>query len=265
MSGHIPIFQVDAFAERPFEGNPAAVCLLPNEREADWMLSVAAEMNLAETAFLVSREEAYDLRWFTPTVEVDLCGHATLASAHVLWETGHLASGETARFQTRSGLLTASRIDGWIDLDLPSEPAHPIEIPRDLEQALGMRCEWVGRNRMDYLVLLNSEAAVRGLIPDLSAVARLDCRGLIVTAASESGKYDYVSRFFAPQSGINEDPVTGSAHCALAPFWTERFGRTHLVGYQASKRGGTVRTILQDDRAILRGQAITIMNGSLKA
>ena len=220
-------------------------------------------MNLAETAFLLRRDDGFSLRWFTPTVEVDLCGHATLASAHVLWEAGVLPNTEPARFHSRSGPLTAALSEGWIDLDFPAEAVSEVSPPAGFEKALGTRCEWVGRNRMDYLALAESDAAVRSLSPDMEAVALLGGRGVIVTARSESLEYDFISRFFAPCAGIPEDPVTGSAHCALGPFWTERLGRGELTGYQASARGGVVKTVCEGDRVVLRGHAITIMKGEL--
>jgi PhzF family phenazine biosynthesis protein len=255
--------QVDAFTDRPFGGNPAAVCLLSAPRDEAWMQQVAQEMNLAETAFVVPRAEAWDLRWFTPCLEVDLCGHATLASAHVLWEEKRLASGETARFHTRSGVLSASRRDGLIWLDFPATPALPTDPPARLAEALGASLLWVGRSPFDWLVELESEAVVRGLEPELSRLARIDARGIIVTARSEDGDHDFVSRFFAPAAGVPEDPVTGSAHCALAPFWAGRLGRTELAGYQASARGGTVRTRVTGDRVLLGGTAVTVMRGEV--
>lgn len=263
MSAPLQIYTVDAFADRPFTGNSAAICLLPVARDDAWLQAVAAEMNLAETAYLVRRDDGFSLRWLTPTVEVDLCGHATLAAAHILWDQSILPAEQPARFHTRSGLLTVTKHGDWIDMDFPSEPPQETPTPAGLEEALGTRCEWFGRNRIDYLALLDSEETVRKLKPDLQAIAMLDCRGLIVTAASDGNPNDFVSRFFAPQSGIPEDPVTGSAHCALAPFWSARLGRAALTGYQASKRGGTVKTILQGDRVILRGTAITILKGEL--
>jgi PhzF family phenazine biosynthesis protein len=261
----LPIFIVDAFADGPFKGNPAAVCLLPAERDNTWLQGVGGEMNLSETAFLVEREDGYGLRWFTPVLEVDLCGHATLASAHVLWQTGRLDPKEPARFHTRSGPLSASRIGDWIALNFPREAAEPAPAPDALKSAIGIDPVWVGRNRMDYLVQLSSEAELRELTPNLEAVKHLGTRGLLVTARPDGGEYDYVSRYFAPQYGVDEDPVTGSTHCALAPFWTERLGRPSLVGYQASKRGGIVRTTVMDDRVVLCGRATTIMEGSLLA
>jgi len=259
------ITQVDAFTAVPFAGNPAAVCILPAPREAEWMQSVALEMNLSETAFLVRREDgSYDLRWFTPAVEVDLCGHATLASAHVLWEEGHLEPAAQARFHTRSGLLTADRSGPWIELDFPAQPEESCEAPEGLEEALGAATVYVGRNRFDYLVELESEEAVRGLRPDHGRLKRLPVRGVIVTARSSSS-YDFVSRFFAPASGIDEDPVTGSAHCCLGPFWGARLRRTEFMAYQASPRGGEVRVRLVGDRVMLGGQAVTVLRGDLVA
>ncbi len=263
MAARQPITQVDAFTDRPFGGNPAAVCVLPAERDATWMQLVAREMNLAETAFLVRRPDGYDLRWFTPAVEVDLCGHATLASAHVLWEDGHLPADATLQFHTRSGLLTAVRRDGLIWLDFPSTPAVESPAPAELERALGVPLRFAGRTPFDYLVEVDSEDTVRRLEPDLTLLGRLTVRGVIVTAASSSGDHDFVSRFFAPAAGVPEDPVTGSAHCALTPFWSARLGRTALRGYQASKRGGLVRVELAGDRVRLGGIAVTVLRGEL--
>lgn len=261
----IPIFQVDAFAERPFTGNPAGVCLLESEPPAPWMQSVAAEMNLAETAFLWPREGGYSLRWFTPTVEVDLCGHATLASAHILWEVGRVDLREPIRFSTRSGVLTCTRNGSLIEMDFPAEPASAVTPPPELILALGKYPIWSGKNRMDYLLELKSEEAVRELTPDLVALAQLPSRGVIVTAASDKPGIDFVSRFFAPQSGVPEDPVTGSAHCALGPYWSERFGKHSLVGFQASVRGGRVEVRVEDSRVILGGAAVTVFGGEMSA
>ncbi|HEX6104887.1 MAG TPA: PhzF family phenazine biosynthesis protein [Gemmatimonadales bacterium] len=255
--------QVDAFTDRPFAGNPAAVFILPGPRDPAWMQQVAREMNLAETAFLVQRPDGYDLRWFTPGVEVDLCGHATLASAHVLWEEQRLDPDEVVRFHTRSGVLTASRRDGLIWLDFPATPAEPSSPPAQLAETLGATPRWAGRSPFDWLVELESDAVVRGLDPELSRLARIEARGVIVTARAEDGTHDFVSRFFAPAAGVPEDPVTGSAHCALAPFWAARLGRTELAGYQASARGGTVRTRLVGDRVLLGGPAVTVVRGEV--
>lgn len=258
-----PLFHVDAFTDRAFHGNPAAVCLLDAAGEEGWMQLVGAEMNLAETAFVSPREGGYDLRWFTPTCEVDLCGHATLASAHVLWETGRLVPTDIARFHTRSGWLTAARRDDLIDLDFPATPADPAPaFAASLAEAVGAPVEWAGRSRFDLVARLASADAVRNASPDYARVAALPCRGVIVTAVGDDGN-DFVSRFFGPQSGIDEDPVTGSAHCALAPYWAGILGRNSLIGYQASPRGGTVRVQLEGDRVRLSGHAITILRGEL--
>ncbi len=230
------------------------------------MLNVAREMNLAETAFLVPQRDGYDLRWFTPAVEVDLCGHATLASAHVLWEDGHLKPDEEARFHTRSGLLTAAKHKSWIALNFPATPASAAAPPVGLVAALGATPKFVGRSRFDYLVELENESVVRQLAPDLAALARVEARGVIVTgAADEQSPYDFVSRFFAPQSGVPEDPVTGSAHCALAPYWAAKLGAAELVAYQASARGGELLLRLLDDRVQLEGEAVTVLRGELTA
>jgi PhzF family phenazine biosynthesis protein len=255
--------QVDAFTDRPFAGNPAAVFLLSSTRDDSWMQSVAREMNLAETAFLVRRSDGFDLRWFTPLCEVDLCGHATLASAHALWEDGHLPDTASARFHTRSGVLTAERRNGLIWLDFPSTPAKPTSPPPELVRGLGVPLGFVGRTPFDYLAEVSSEETLRALKPDLTLLATLPVRGTIVTARSSTPGYDFISRFFAPAAGVPEDPVTGSAHCALAPFWAERLGRSELTGYQASLRGGVVRVRLAGDRVLLGGTAVTVVRGEL--
>jgi PhzF family phenazine biosynthesis protein len=262
----LPFFQIDAFAERPFTGNPAAVVLLDREADAAWMQAVAAEMNLAETAFVAPGAAAFGLRWFTPVAEVDLCGHATLAAAHALYETGRLPADAPARFDTASGRLTVRRADGGLAMDFPATPPAACEAPPALAEALGAWPRWTGRSRFDLVAVLDDETAVRTLAPDLAAVARLDGRGLIVTARADGGAgYDFVSRFFAPQVGVPEDPVTGSAHCALAPYWAGRLGRTALVGLQASARGGLVGVRLEGDRVVLTGRAVTVLRGELLA
>jgi PhzF family phenazine biosynthesis protein len=260
-----PFVQIDAFTDTPFAGNPAAVCLLPESRGEAWMQLVAREMNLAETAFLVRNADGFDLRWFTPLCEVDLCGHATLASAHALWEEGHLAAGETARFHTRSGLLTAKQADGRIWLDFPSTPAKAMTAPPELTSGVGAPLTFVGKTPFDYLVEIEDETTLRSLAPDLTALARLTVRGVIVTARSNSDGIDFVSRFFAPAAGVPEDPVTGSAHCALAPYWSAKLGRTELTGYQASPRGGTVLVRVAGDRVLLGGSAVTVARGEILA
>jgi PhzF family phenazine biosynthesis protein len=257
-----PIVQVDAFADRPFTGNPAAVCILAAAADERWMRDVAAEMNLSETAFLHPEDDGWRLRWFTPEVEVDLCGHATLASAHVLWEDGHLPAGATARFHTRSGVLTAARAGEWIEMDFPAKPLLDAPAPEGLAEALGARPVHVGRSHFDVLVELASEAEVRALKPDLGRLAAVEARGVIVTARGEGG-HDFVSRFFAPRVGVPEDPVTGSAHCVLAPYWSARLGRTGMTGFQASRRGGTVRVRHAGDRVHLGGRAVTVLRGTL--
>lgn len=259
------IYQVDAFTSRPFAGNPAAVCVLPAARDATWMQHVASEMNLSETAFLVRRDDGFDLRWFTPVDEVDLCGHATLASAHLLWEIGLLGTDQEAVFFTKSGRLTARRHDGRIVMDFPAEPAEGVAPSGPLVQALGVEPHYVGRNRVDGLVLVDSEETVRALDPDMGLLAQVNTRGLIVTAVSDKDGIDFVSRFFAPRLGIPEDPVTGSAHCCLGPFWQHRLGKASLVGYQASARGGTVHVQVAGDRVLLGGQAVTVLKGTLVA
>jgi PhzF family phenazine biosynthesis protein len=264
----IPIVQVDAFTAQPFAGNPAAVCILPATKEAAWMQHVAREMNLAETAFLQRRDgdgSDFDLRWFTPAVEVDLCGHATLASAHVLWETGQLAVTEVARFHTRSGLLTATRRGDWIDLDFPLMPVTAVDSPLGLSEALGVTPRYVGRSRFDILVQVESEPIVRDLEPDFRQLATVDARGVIVTSRATSTDHDFVSRFFAPQSGIDEDPVTGSSHCCLAAFWRTELGKDRFVARQLSARGGVLQLQIVGDRVRLGGQAVTVLRGELLA
>jgi PhzF family phenazine biosynthesis protein len=266
----IPLYQVDAFTSQPFSGNPAAVCLLDDLRDDRWMQDVAAEMNLSETAFLLPKPDGYDLRWFTPKVEVDFCGHATLASAHVLWETGRLPPELPARFSTRSGLLTAVRRGEWIELDSPADPPEPTAPPAGLIEALGVEPRYVGRGRFDYLVEVDTEELLRGMKPDFARLATVETRGVIVTCgASPPGcescppGNDFLSRFFAPAAGIDEDPVTGSAHCCLGPYWGARLGKTELQGYQASRRGGWVRVRLEGERVALLGQAVTVLHGEL--
>jgi PhzF family phenazine biosynthesis protein len=256
------IFQVDAFAREAFRGNPAAVCLVEGNRGDEWMQSVAAEMNLAETAFIERRESGFGLRWFTPTVEVELCGHATLASAHVLWEVGE--SAPQLEFYTRSGRLTAERTEGGIRLDFPADPPTPVGAPPGLEAALGAPPLEVGRGRIFHLVRLADAATVRALTPDFAAIKALDL-GVIVTAPGD-GESDFVSRVFVPSFGIDEDPVTGAAHCCLAPYWQQILGRsTPMVGYQASARGGFVGVELSGDRVLLSGPAVTVLRGQLLA
>lgn len=257
------IVQVDAFTSTPFAGNPAAVCVLPGPRPDPWMQDVAREMNLSETAFLLKQDGGFNLRWFTPAVEVELCGHATLASAHVLWEDGHLKPGTQAQFHTKSGLLTADRQGDWIELDFPAKREEPAEIPVGLAEALGAQAQYVGKNQFDYLVEVESESEVRNIRPDFTRLAALPVRGIIVTSRSSSREFDFVSRFFAPAAGVNEDPVTGSSHCCLTPYWAKRLGKNEMIAYQASARGGVVKVRLVGERVKLAGQAITVMRGEL--
>ena len=260
----VPLYVVDAFTDRPFAGNPAAVCPLDGPMPEDWLRNVAMEMNLSETAFVWPEGDGYRLRWLTPAVEVDLCGHATLAASHVMWETGRVPAGRTIRFETRSGMLTAEPRDGLIELDFPARPAALGPIDQTVADALGTNPAAYGLNGMDAFVVVASEAEVRRLRPDFRQLGTVGVRGVIVTAEADAGKpYDFVSRFFAPGSGIDEDPVTGSAHCCLAPYWGERLGKTEMTGYQASKRGGMVRVRLAGNRVKLGGTAVTMTRGEL--
>ena len=264
----VPIFQVDAFTDLRYRGNPAAVCLLDRALKPAWMQAVAAEMNLSETAFVLPARdgETFALRWFTPTTEVPLCGHATLAAAHVLWETGRVPAGDGAVFNTASGPLDCRLVDGEIEMDFPAEPALPAVAsvtPVRLDDALRGAALQVLRGERNYLVALADETAVRELRPNLAVLARLDAMGVIVTAPSSDGRYDFVSRYFAPQMGIPEDPVTGSAHCMLGPWWAARLGKIEVVGHQVSARGGTVRVRVEGDRVRLGGRAVTVLRGEL--
>jgi PhzF family phenazine biosynthesis protein len=265
-----PIFQVDAFTAEPFKGNPAAVCLLDGPRPAGWMQQVGAEMNLSETAFLWPHKDGFELRWFTPEIEVPLCGHATLASAHVLFETGRAAPGRPVRFHTRSGLLVARRAGPGIELDFPAIPVVASDLPDAARAALGVSPRYVARTPGqplrggNYLVELADEEAVRGAHPDFAAMRRAVPAGVILTARAEGGGYDFVSRYFAPDAGIDEDPVTGSAHCVIAPWLAARTGRAEFVGEQASARGGTVGMRLEGDRVVLSGRAVTVLEGVLR-
>jgi PhzF family phenazine biosynthesis protein len=259
----IPLFLVDAFTDQPFAGNPAAVCLLPEWRDERWLQAVAAEMNLSETAFLVPRGDIVELRWFTPKVEVDLCGHATLASAHALWRHGNAQQPADIRFSTRSGILRAVRRGDDIELDFPLKPETPAEPPPGLVQALGIKPLYVGKNQFDYLVEVESESVLRALTPDFVRLAQDPARGIIVTSRSADPRFDFVSRFFAPASGVDEDPVTGSANCCLGDFWRKRLGKSEFMAYQASARGGVVMVRVTSDRTLLGGRAVTVASGEL--
>jgi len=259
------IFIVDAFTDQPYKGNPAAVCVLDRERPERWMQRVANEMNCSETAFALRMGDEYSLRWFTPETEVDLCGHATLATAHLLWEEG-LHEGDEIAFHTRSGRLTAERDGEWIRLDFPADPAVPAEAPEDLTEGLGSAAlVYVGKGGTDLVVELEDEAAVARLRPNLHAWKRLDARGVLVTARSGRPNVDFVSRCFFPAIGIDEDPVTGSAHCTLGPYWAAKLGRTELTAMQLSAREGLLRLRVGTERVQLTGRAVTTLRGELAA
>ncbi|MGE0377198.1 MAG: PhzF family phenazine biosynthesis protein [Planctomycetaceae bacterium] len=259
----VPCWQVDAFTDRPYAGNSAAVCLLESAADAGWMQAVAMEMNLSETSFVRRLDDGFELRWFTPKAEVDLCGHATLAAAHALWTEGVAEVDRPIRFHTLSGPLTSRRAGELIELDFPAMPPSETVPPPDLIESLGVQPLYLGRTRCDYFVLLDAESAVRAVRPDFRRLSSVETRGVIVTAPSDDERFDFVSRFFAPALGIDEDPVCGSAHCSLGPFWVERLGKSHLTGFQASTRGGIIHVRPNGDRVILGGQAVTVLRGEL--
>ena len=261
----IPLYQVDAFTDQAFHGNPAGVCCLSAPRPNQWMQCVAQEMNLSETAFLLEENNGYRLRWFTPAVEVDLCGHATLASAHILWETGRVARDKTVQFFSRSGLLSANLDKNYIQLNFPVKRLELVTIPEELSTLLGVRPVFVGKNQFDYLVEVESEEILRSLQPDMTLLSQIPVRGVIVTCVATTPGYDFMSRFFAPRVGVPEDPVTGSAHCCLTPYWSEKLHKQSMLAYQASPRGGELRLTLQDDRVLISGQAVTVFQGELNA
>ena len=262
----IKCWQVDAFTDRPFRGNSAAVCWLEQDVPDSWMQSVAAEMNLSETAFVRRGAHGFELRWFTPTVEVDLCGHATLATAHALWSAGIAETARPLHFHTRSGVLTCMPASDFIEMDFPALPATEAPPPPGLLEALGVDApEFVGRTKFDYLVVLDSLEAVLALCPNFRKLEEVPTRGVIVTARLEDPRFDFLSRFFAPSVGVDEDPVCGSAHCCLGPFWSERLGKRDLLAFQASQRGGIVGVRVQANRVVLRGRAVTVLAGKLQA
>lgn len=261
----ITIFQIDAFTSEPFGGNPAGVCLLEKPADEAWMKAVAAEMNIAETAFLFKKGEIYNLRWFTPTVEVDLCGHATLASAHILWETGVLPKDDRAVFDTRSGILTAVKRGDMIELDFPREEADEASATEYLLESLSLEPLYVGKNRFDYIIEVSSEKEVRALEPDFTLLKKVPTRGVIVTSVSDSPDYDFISRFFGPATGVNEDPATGSAHCCLGPYWEKKLGKKEFKAYQASPRVGEIYVRTDNDRVVLGGNAVTVLRCELVA
>lgn len=254
---------IDAFTDAPFGGNPAVVCLLDGERDAAWMQALAREMNQPAAAFVARADEGFGLRWFATTAELALCGHGTLAAAHLLWEVGAVAGDAAVRFRTGAGPLTCRREGAWVAMDFPAEPPRPADAPPGLVEALGVAPRALARNRLDYLVELADAAAVRALRPDLARLATIPTRGVIVTAPADLPGYDCVSRFFAPAVAIDEDQLTGSAHCALGPYWGARRGTAEIVGYQASSRGGTVRVRLRGERVELLGRAATVLRGTL--
>lgn len=260
----LALYQVDAFTSTPFKGNPAAVCLLQEPMPDVWMASVAREMNLSETAFLLPEADGFRLRWFTPAVEVSLCGHATLASAHTLWDSGLLPAEAEARFYTRSGLLTARKNGAWIEMDFPARFSQATEAPAGLLEALGLKAVQVSRREQTYLVEVAGEAEVRAAAPDFTALNALPPRAVGITSRASTPGYDIVSRFFAPRLGVNEDPVTGSLHCLLAPYWSAILHKNDLVAFQASARGGDLRVRLEGERVKLNGQAVTVMSGTLQ-
>jgi PhzF family phenazine biosynthesis protein len=263
----VACLQIDAFSDRPYRGNPAAVCFLEEERDSEWMQAVAAEMNLSETAFVRPAGDAFDLRWFTPAAEVDLCGHATLATAHALWSEARVADNDEIRFRTRSGVLTATRHGDLIELDFPATAPGPETLAAEdvtaIGNALGVEPDSVARSVFDLLVVVGSENTVRSLQPDFPRLSELASRGVIVTSLSDHPGFDFVSRFFAPAVGVDEDPVTGSAHCCLAPYWGERLGKAEMKAFQASSRGGVVRVRVSGERVLLGGNAVTVFKGEL--
>ncbi len=263
----LEIVTVDAFASQPFTGNPAAVCYTPEPLETDLMQAIAGELNLSETAFIhPTPNGSYHLRWFTPTTEVDLCGHATMAAAHVMWERGIAPNNKSILFNTRSGVLEIDHGGELISMNFPAEPVELITsaaVVSAVEHALQMSVSACGRNRMDFMAVLENEAAIRSVSPSMPAVAALPARGLIVTAAADDGsQYDFISRCFYPAVGVPEDPVTGSAHCAIGPYWSAQLGRKSLRGWQASARGGEVWIDCKGDRVQIKGKAVTVLAGN---
>ncbi len=260
----IEVFHINAFARQPFEGNPACVCLLRQAATDAWMQSVAAEMNLSETAFVWQRGNRFNLRWFTPLAEVHLCGHATMAAAHALWSAEWLSVEQPAVFDTLSGQLLAFLVNGQIEMDFPVHQPHPTSPPEGLFAALGIAdAEYVGTDGSDYLLQLKSETCVRRLAPDFRRLGRIPTRGIIVTARSDSSQPDVVSRFFCPALGIDEDPVTGSAHSVLAPFWSARIGRNTLTARQVSRRGGNLVMRIAGERVFISGHCVSVFRGEM--
>ncbi len=258
------ITQVDAFTNKPFTGNPAAVCVLTSPKDDTWMQNLAQEMNLSETAFLIKQEDGYNLRWFTPATEVPLCGHATLASSHVLWSENHLSPKEAAHFHTKSGLLIAKKQEDWIELNFPANPSEAISTPVELREALGVPVKEVMKNSLGYLVEVESEELVRNIEPNFTQLVKQFPEVIVTSVAEKLSEYDFISRFFAPGLGINEDPVTGAAHCCLAPYWRNKLNKDEFLAYQASSRGGVVKVKYPgEDRVFLSGQSVTVLRGEI--
>jgi PhzF family phenazine biosynthesis protein len=257
------VYQVDAFTDRAFRGNPAAVCILTGPLGDSLMQNIAMEMNLSETAFIYPLEAGFDLRWFTPKYEVNLCGHATLATAHMLWEKGIIGIQSSIDFHTRSGKLSAKKKETFIELDFPAELEKPAESNAVVEKALGVHPVYTGKNKFDYLIEVDSAETLRRLEPDFNLLRTIESRGFMVTSQSDTKGYDFISRFFAPFYGIDEDPVTGSAHCCLGPYWSSKLKKNILTGFQASRRGGLIKVRVEKDRVYLGGQAVTVMEGVL--
>ncbi len=269
----LPIHTVDAFADKPFTGNPAAVCITNKALNEDIMQKIAFEMNLSETAFLVRTKsgtkskdaQEFNLRWFTPQAEVDLCGHATLASSHILYSAGICDKNEPINFHTKSGVLTSvNKGNDTYEMDFPAIEQDVIDYPHELEVALGIKPVYVGMTKWNYVVELENEEEVRNVQPDFALLEKLQGWGTIITAKSSMKGYDFVSRFFAPEKGVPEDPVTGSAHCALGPFWQKRLEKNEFKAYQASQRGGTLGVRVEGDRVFLSGHAITMLSGEME-
>lgn len=260
----IPLYQVDAFTDEMFKGNPAAVCLLMKPRETSWMQSVAREMNLSETAFVSQRKDGFNLRWFTPQAEVDLCGHATLSAAHVIWEAGVIPAEREIHFHTLSGWLAATMDRGWIELDFPSARPTVADVPEEYIKALGAEPEFCFRSGDKWLLEFPDESDIYEIKPDFVALRQYSGRGLIITARSEKPGIDFISRYFAPWIGVDEDPVTGSSHTILGPYWGEKLHKDHMIAFQASERGGVLRIHVSGERTYIAGQAVTVFSGELR-
>lgn len=254
---------INTFTEQAFKGNPAAVCFLSDEKESSWMQTVAKELNLPTTAFIWFINDEYHLRWFTPSVEIPICGHGTLASAYFLWEKRYVDKARSIPFHTKSGVIKAQLIDGWIQLQFPAIIEQNVVAPELLIKALGVEPVYVGKSRLDYLVEVESEEIVRNLKPNIDLIAQLPVRGVIVTSHSNANEFDFVSRFFSPAQGIIEDYVNGSSHCCLGPYWKNKLHKTDFTAYQASERGGIIKIKVLGDEIFLSGKSITIFEGKL--